>query len=229
MTSPDNDVETRATFAENEFYGLKESQVFFFCQGMLPCLSNEGKILMASAHEVQMAPDGNGGLYESLAKSGALDHMKQNGVEYIPQYCVDNALVKIADPVFVGYCAEKGSECGAKVVPKAHAHEKVGVIMKRDGKVGVVEYSEIDTATAEATNPDGSLMYSACHLCINYFSREFLVKAADSLTSQMPLHVRATLRHRNLTRSRPTASRFFFAFFVAYYVQDMRELCKRHE
>jgi UDP-N-acetylglucosamine/UDP-N-acetylgalactosamine diphosphorylase len=75
------------------------------------------------------------------------------------------------------------------VVPKAHAHEKVGVIMKRDGKVGVVEYSEIDKDTAEATNADGSLTYSACHLCINYFSREFLVRAAAELVPLMPLHV----------------------------------------
>jgi UDP-N-acetylglucosamine/UDP-N-acetylgalactosamine diphosphorylase len=189
MTSPATDEETRADFEANAFYGLERDQVFFFCQGMLPCVSDEGKIMMESKHSVAMAPNGNGGLYEGLAASGALKHMEEHGVEYVPQYCVDNALVKIADPTFVGYCVEQGAECAAKVVPKAHAHEKVGVIMKRDGRVGVVEYSEIDKETAEATNPDGSLVYSACHLCINYFTRSFFVRAAAEMIDKMPLHV----------------------------------------
>ena len=189
MTSPATDEETRADLEANSFYGLEREQVFVFCQGMLPCVSDEGKIMLESSHSVALAPNGNGGLYEGLASSGALKHMEEHGVEYVPQYCVDNALVKIADPTFVGYCAELGADCGAKVVPKAHAHEKVGVIMKRDGRVGVVEYSEIDKETAEATKPDGSLVYSACHLCINYFSRSFLVRAAAEMVPKMPLHV----------------------------------------
>jgi UDP-N-acetylglucosamine/UDP-N-acetylgalactosamine diphosphorylase len=115
MTSPATDAETRANFVENKHFGLEESQVFFFCQGMLPAVSNEGKILLESASSVCMAPNGNGGLYEGLEKSGALKHMEDHGVEFIPQYCVDNALVKIADPVFVGFCASTGAECGAKV------------------------------------------------------------------------------------------------------------------
>jgi UDP-N-acetylglucosamine/UDP-N-acetylgalactosamine diphosphorylase len=195
MTSPAVDTETRAAFVAADYFGLKPEQVFFFCQGMLPCMTDGGKIMLESASSVAMAPNGNGGLYEGLAAAeptrgmSALQHMEQHGVEFVPQYCVDNALVKIADPIFVGFCVDTQAECAAKVIPKAHAHEKVGVIMKRDGKVGVVEYSEIDAATAEQTNEDGSLTYSACHLCINYFTRAFFVQAAESLVEKMPLHV----------------------------------------
>jgi UDP-N-acetylglucosamine/UDP-N-acetylgalactosamine diphosphorylase len=189
MTSPATDSETRAYFEEKAFFGLERDQVFFFCQGVLPCLSDAGEIILASRHSVAMAPNGNGGLYEGLAVSGALKHMEEHGVEHVPQYCVDNALVKIADPVFVGFCAEQSADCAAKVVPKLDPHEKVGVVMLRDSEVGVVEYSELDKDMAEARHPDGRLVYSACHVCINYFSRSFLVRAAVEMVDHMPLHV----------------------------------------
>jgi UDP-N-acetylglucosamine pyrophosphorylase len=35
---------------------------------MLPAVDLEGKILMESAHEVKLAPNGNGGLFDSIMK-----------------------------------------------------------------------------------------------------------------------------------------------------------------
>lgn len=74
--------------------------------------------------QVSRAPNGNGGLYESLMKSGALADMEKRGIQLVYQYCVDNCLIKMADPVFVGFCLDKKADCGAKVVPKAFPDEK---------------------------------------------------------------------------------------------------------
>jgi UDP-N-acetylglucosamine pyrophosphorylase len=68
LTSKENHNETVKFFKENNYFG-GESELFeFFSQTMLPALDLEGKILMHSPHEIKLAPNGNGGLFDSIAK-----------------------------------------------------------------------------------------------------------------------------------------------------------------
>ena len=53
--------------------------------------------------------------HTTWAFGGTLNHMVKQGVKYLHVYCVDNVLVKVADPVFMGYCIAKGAEAGNKV------------------------------------------------------------------------------------------------------------------
>lgn len=174
MTSPLNDAITRKFFSDNKFFGVPECDVFFFAQGTLPCLTNEGKIILECGSKVAMAPDGNGGIYSALQRKGALEDMLARGIEHVHVFSIDNALVRVADPYFLGYCITKGADCGNKSVWKIQPGEKVGVVVKRNGKPCVVEYSEMDEKSCERQDADGKLVFGAGNICNHYFSLSFL-------------------------------------------------------
>jgi UDP-N-acetylglucosamine/UDP-N-acetylgalactosamine diphosphorylase len=174
MTSPLNHAATVDYFKANDYFGLGQDSVFMFQQGMLPCMTEQGKIIMESRNKVAMAPDGNGGVYASLLQSGALAKMTSQGVKYLHVFSIDNALVNPADPVFIGYCLAQGADCGNKVVWKAHAHEKVGVVASKAGKACIVEYSEISTEMAERTDEKGRFVFGAANICNHFYTIDFI-------------------------------------------------------
>ena len=173
MTSPATDAKTKAYFRENRYFGLRAENVIFFEQAMIPCYDNGGKLLLADKGKVARAPDGNGGLYAAMERAGVLHDMRRRGVKFSHLYCVDNALVKVGDPAFVGLTSLRGVPIGAKTIRKEDPYEKVGVIVKVQGAYAVVEYSEISRTKAEARDYRG-LLYAAGNICNHVMTTDFL-------------------------------------------------------
>lgn len=189
MTSEHTIQPTLDYFKSNNFFGLNKENIVMFTQGSLPCFEFDGKIILDQKNRIARAPDGNGGIYRALRDQGVLDDINRRGVMYLHAHSVDNILIKVADPVFIGYCVQENAECAAKVVEKSAPNEAVGVICMVDGKYQVVEYSEISAKTAEMRNSDGRLTFSAGNICNHFFSAAFLNKIASKYESSLKLHV----------------------------------------
>jgi len=189
MTSEATLRDTKMFFKRNFYFGLESENVTFFEQHLLPCITFDGKLMLASKGSLAQSPDGNGGLYRALKSRGVLKSLEANGIEHVYVYCVDNILVKVADPIFIGFCVKESLECGNKVIKKVDPHEAVGVVCKCEDKFQVVEYSEITSSTAEKRKEDGSLMFNASNICIHYFSTKFLNKICSSHLEDLPHHI----------------------------------------
>jgi len=187
MTSPLNHSETIEIFRSHNYYGLDESNIFIFRQGTLPNFSLDGKILLADKANIAHSPDGHGGSLKALYKSGALEDMQRHGVEFISYFQIDNPLVNIFDPLFIGLHAIDEAEMSSKAVAKAGPMEKVGNLCLVDGKVTVIEYSDLPDSQAERRNPDGSLVFRLGSIAVHIINRSFVEKL-NAEGFSLPLH-----------------------------------------
>eukprot|EP00899_Mesostigma_viride_P026953 jgi/Mesvir1/7442/Mv19221-RA.2 len=194
MTSDATHEATRDFFQRHAYFGLEPSQVLFFQQGMLPSVTPEGKMILETPSKIAMNPDGNGGLYPALQREGMLADMAARGVRHVNCYCVDNVLAKVADPVFVGYCIEKGATCGAKVLAKRGPHEKVGAFVQPVAAAPARDAGEAGAAGARAEGADGgqvSASAAASQACQGLEVIEYselgqeMAEALDPVTGQL--------------------------------------------
>jgi len=186
MTSPATDAATRAFFASHGDFGLEPGQVRFAVQGTLPVLDLAGHALLAAPDRLAEAPDGHGGVFAALRTSGALRELAERGIERVFYHHVDNPLVRVGDPAFLGLHALGGAEMSCKSVVKHDPLESMGFLCRRAGCIQVIEYSEIPPEIAAARTPDGELRFRLGSIGIHVLDRRFLERVAAG--RPLPLH-----------------------------------------
>lgn len=164
MTSVENNDETVAFFRKNGWFGLNETDVIFFRQGVLPLLDTDGKILLTAPNQIAKGSDGNGGVFAALKNSGALADMANRGILHVFFCGIDNALARPAEPLFVGFFDRDGAPCASKSVAKSSPEERVGVFCTRNGRPCVIEYTELTPEMRTALAADGSLAYGDANI-----------------------------------------------------------------
>ncbi|MGD9695530.1 MAG: UTP--glucose-1-phosphate uridylyltransferase [Thermoleophilia bacterium] len=188
LTSPQNDAATRASFAAAGDFGLEPGSVRFVVQGTLPAVDRAtGRILLEAPDRLALSPDGHGGLLSALRGSGALAEMASLGVDTIFTFQVDNPLLTVCRPEFLGHHARAGADMSSVAVRKLSPEERMGVIVRLDGSTGVVEYSDLPDELARLRDDDGELSLWAGSIAVHCIDRAF----AERLTEgglRLPYH-----------------------------------------
>ncbi len=185
MTSEGNDADTRRFFQSCGYFGLDPERVKFFVQGTLPAFWPDGRMVLESPGRLFLAPDGHGGILTALDRTGMLADMERRGLTTLFYFQVDNPMVEIADPVFIGCHLKHGAEMSLKVCAKRDPAEGLGVVVLREGRQAVVEYTELTDAQKQARRPDGELPFKFGSVAIHVFSLAFL---RQEVAAGLPLH-----------------------------------------
>jgi UDP-N-acetylglucosamine/UDP-N-acetylgalactosamine diphosphorylase len=191
MTSDATDAATRSAFADAGHFGLPARDVFFLRQGMVPSFDFDGKLILERPDQIFVNPDGHGGSLTALLASGAVDDMERRGITTIFYYQVDNPLVALGDPVLIGYHAAAGAEASCKSLRKREPGEKMGVFARIDGRIGVVEYTEIAPEYRDARDAGGGLVFDAGNLAVHVFEVDFVRRVASEADRWLPWHASA--------------------------------------
>ncbi len=186
MTSEKNNDATISFLKEHNYFGYKADRVVFFKQDMAPACDYNGKLYMEDKGRISTSPNGNAGWYSSMVRAGLDQILKDEGIEWINIFSVDNVLQRICDPCFVGATLLSNVSVGSKVVRKAAPDEKVGVMCLEDGKPSIVEYYELSKEMMDAKDENGDPAYNF-GVILNYlFHVPELAAVSDD---RMPLHV----------------------------------------
>lgn len=233
MTSRENNEQTENFFKENNYFGYDPTSIIFFKQGQLPMCSEEGKILLDETGVIKEASDGHGGIFESMKRNGIISDMEAKGIEWAFIGPVDNILVKMVDPTLLGVALDKNVLAAGKSVVKAGPNEKVGVFCKRNGKPGVVEYTEISKEMAEATNENGELIFGESHINCNLFNVSAIDEVSNKKLPYHSAHKKAKYIDENgnlVVPEKPNAYKFESFIFDAFdMLNDMAILRVKRE
>jgi UDP-N-acetylglucosamine/UDP-N-acetylgalactosamine diphosphorylase len=188
MTSMDNHQDTIDFFCQHNYFGFNNSDVVFFSQDMLPAIDRNGKLLLDAKDHIFENPNGHGGTIKAIWDSGALQDMHRRKIKYLFYFQVDNVLIDICDPVFIGHHIYQGAEMSNKVVRKRHPEDRLGVVCRINGKDGVIEYSDLSPEKKYARLPDGRLEYAAGSIAIHIINTSFIEKENRN-GFRLPYHI----------------------------------------
>lgn len=189
MTSPATHEETIGFLEQHNRFGLPQKDLEVFCQGTMPAVdSKSGKLLLADKGHLALSPDGHGGVVEALKKNGLLADMQRRGIRHLFYMQVDNPLVSVADPEFIGHHLEHRSQMSTQVVRKQDALEKVGNVVSVGERLQIIEYSDLPEEVGQRADDSGELIFWAGNIAVHVIDVDFLSQQAESQAA-LPWHI----------------------------------------
>jgi len=123
---------------------------------------------------------------QAFWKSGIGRAWKNRGIEYVNSILIDNPLADPFDAELIGFHSSQGNAITLKCVEKKEADEKVGVVVKEDQHVKVVEYSELPKELNDAKDEEGHLIFRCANISLFCWNMTFI---EEQQNASLPIHV----------------------------------------
>ncbi|CAL6038038.1 UTP-glucose-1-phosphate_uridylyltransferase [Hexamita inflata] len=116
--------------------------VYNFNQFELPRMDAESKLPAEVSSQNQFYPPGHGYVYECLKRSGIVEKLLAQGVEWLFISNADN-LGAVLDPRIAQFCVSSDKEFVSEQTLKTEMDVKGGVLMQYDGSIHLLESAQV--------------------------------------------------------------------------------------
>lgn len=220
MTSPANHADTVDFFRRNHYFGLEADNVHFFTQGTLPGFDAAGKAFLETKSSLALFANGHGGTLAAMRDSGTLEDMRRRGIDYLSYWQVDNPMIPVCDPLFIGLHALRHSDMSSRALIKRDAMEKLGHFCRLDDRTIIIEYSDMPMDLLQKRDGDGRLTFRAGSPAIHILSRSFIERITAGKLAFNPHRANKKIPYvnesgENIRPDKPNGTKLEFFIFDA--------------
>lgn len=184
MTSVFNDEETKKYFKQKNHFGYPRDKIYFFKQDTLPLVDQEGKIILDNLYTLKEGSNGNGDIFRAFYKAGLLQTI--SNINWFAISGIDNILLEIIDPIFLGIMANNKSDVAAKSIAKKEIDSKDWVFANIDNKANIVNPQNLTIEMLNSKNEMGKYNYNQINILSHIFDKKTFIKA---IKLKLPYHI----------------------------------------
>ena len=146
-------------------------------QSTLPLIDVKTKVILETPYSITTGSNGNGDVFKSLANAGFIEKMEAENIEWIFVGGIDNILLKIIDPLFLGLTIANDCEIASKSIRKTDLSAKEWVFANVDSHPSIIDPKNIPE--------EEQSKYTQKNILAHLFSMNALKKLS---TADLPYH-----------------------------------------
>lgn len=179
MTSVYNDEETKKFFEEKKYFNYPKESVYFFKQSELPIIDISGNLILEEIYKVKEASNGNGDVFNSMKINGILDNMKKKNIKWVSFCGVDNVILDIVDPLFLGLTIAHNKLIASKTLFKKDVNDKDWIFVRKNNKPAIIDCNYLSPEMKIATDENGKYLYRETNMLAHLFNISAIEKVCN--------------------------------------------------
>ena len=185
MTSPSNDVETKLFFEEKNYFEYPQDKVFFFKQNTLPIIDTNCKVILDNIYTIKEASNGNGDVFKAFNSYHLMNSLFKQNIKWIFIAGIDNIILDIIDPVFLGLTIANNSVVASKSIRKKDINADEWIFANVDNRPCIIDPINLTNDMLISKNEEGNYLYNQ----INILAHLFSIHAFEELLhADLPYH-----------------------------------------
>ena len=159
MTSPSNDLATKNYFDAKNYFDYPKDKINFFVQDTLPIIDIDAKVILETPYSIKTGSNGNGDVFRAFSDAGFVDELEQNNIEWVFIGGIDNILLKLVDPLFLGLTVAGNYQIASKSIRKVDLTSSDWVFANVDGHPSIIDPKNLDIKDMDKYNQKNILAH----------------------------------------------------------------------